>query len=114
MKYKGRGRPTRQSQYLPDDGFVTLNIDTIREPLSAYMAQQIPGTPLSVALRDLITMGLAISPEEAAIHLERRRAHSEAQRYVYRALAASFSQILSDLENTTVVLTQFDEPEGHN
>lgn len=68
------------------------------------MAQQAPGTQIAVALRDLIVMGLAVSPEEAAIHLERRRAHQDAQRYVYRALAATFSQILTDLENTAVLL----------
>lgn len=105
MSYgRGRGRPTRQSQFIPDDGFVTINVDSMRETLSAYMAQQMPGTLLSHALKDLIVMGLATSPEHAAIHLERRRAHQEAQRFTYRALAAAFSQILSDLENTSITL----------
>lgn len=102
--YRGRGRPTRQSQHIPDDGFVTINVDSLREQLSGYMAQQVPGTNLGHALKDLIVLGLAISPEDAAIHLERRRAHQEAQRHVYRALAAAFAQILTDLEDTTVHL----------
>jgi electron transfer flavoprotein alpha/beta subunit len=68
------------------------------------MGQQAPNVSLAMALRDLIEMGLAMSPEEAAIHIERRRAFQSAQRFVYRTLAATFSTIQHDLENTAVLL----------
>lgn len=77
------------------------------------MAQQPPGTNLSQVLKELIVMGLAINPEEAAIHLERRKAHQEAQRFTYRALAATFSQILADLESTTVTLEYTGDSPGN-
>lgn len=102
--YRGRGRPTRQSQHIPDDGFVTINVDSMRELLASHMAQQQPGTNLSEVLKDLIAMGLAISPEDSAIHLARRREHQRIQREEYRALTAHFSQRLHDLENTLVQL----------
>lgn len=102
--YRGRGRPTRQTSFIPPDGFVTVNVDSIREPLTNYMAQQAGNVSLGMAIKDLLEMALAVFPEEAAIHIERRRAHQEAQKFVYRALAANFSQILADLERTTVLL----------
>lgn len=100
--------------HIPDDGFVTINVDAMRETLSAYMAQQEPGTQLAVALRDLIVMGLAVCPEDAAIHLQMRRAHARGQRYVYRALAAAFAQILSDLENTSILLEETESTADGN
>lgn len=112
MTLRGRGRPARQTNVLPDDGFVTINVDGIREKLQAYVAQLPPNIPLGHAIRELIEMSLAMNPNDAAIWAERRRAHTQAQRFVYRSVAAAFAQIQHDLENTSVLLEEMEPENG--
>lgn len=107
--YRGRGRPAKQSGYIPPDGFVTVNVDSLRDQLNQYMQQQAPNISLAMALRDLLEMALAVVPEDSAIHQGRRDAYRDASRYIYRSLSAYLPTLMHDLQNTAVLL----EPEGN-
>lgn len=84
---------------------MTIHVAHLRPQLEAFMYQQEPGTTLGQALRELVEVGLSSLPPEAAIHSQRRKALYEARAYVYKRMTQSFDEILVDLKNTAVLLS---------
>lgn len=94
----------RQSKFIPEDGQVILNLGDMKDAIEQYMQYQPPGISLGIALRELLTIGLAMMPPEAAIHLSRQRAYREVRTFAFRRVSQAFEEILKEMQETTVLL----------
>lgn len=98
------GNFRKASHNIPDDGQVVLNLGSIRSEVDAWVAQQEPGIHLGTALRELIALGLSLTPPESAIHLARARAYYETRSYVLKRMFQGFGEIQDEIESTGVLM----------
>jgi len=94
-----RGRPGRQTNEIPSDGFITIHVLDLRAEIQKYWAQLPPNTSLPVAVRELIQLGLSADPSAEAIFIERRRALRGAQRHIYKSIGPFFDVLQHDFSS---------------
>lgn len=94
----------KPSQNIPEDGQVVLNLGNVRNLVDAWVSQQEPGMHLGTALRELIVLGLSMTPPESAIHLARTRAYYETRSYVLKRMFQGFGEIQDEIESTGVLM----------